>query len=252
MKLIVNADDFGVSETVTEKIVFCHQNGIVSSTTLLAGGGYFEGAVQLAKENPKLGVGVHLALDGPLNVGKKSSALLNPKTGTFYEDLEVIKKIRAGAFPLNELISEYSQQIEKVRNQGITITHLDHHHHFHLYFPVLKAMIHVANHYKIPFIRSQKLIFASHQSLLKKIYRAYHQYYLAKNYATIAGYSSLIGCNPEEMHAKLENILSLNRKTVELVVHPLETNGEIDFLTHPKVVEKSKNHLINFADLAKK
>jgi len=252
MKLIVNADDFGFSEEVNANIVKCHQNGIVTSTTILAGGEKFNDAIQLAKENPKLGIGVHLAIDGPNNIGKKYATLLDSETGKFYEDIVAVKKIRNGDFNFEELVSEYSLQIEKVKNEGITITHLDHHHHFHLYFPVLKAVIEVAKKYKIPYIRPQKILFTANNPFPKMIYRIYHQFYLSRRYNTVDGYASLIGCNTNQMAAKFQTILNSNKKTIELVVHPLKENGEIDFLTDPEIVEKAQNHLINYASLAQK
>ncbi|SRX75904.1 ChbG/HpnK family deacetylase [Aequorivita antarctica] len=249
MKLIVNADDFGFSEEVNENIVKCHQKGIVTSATILSGGQKFEAAIQLAKENPKLGIGVHLAIDGPNNIGKKYATLLDPQTGEFYEDVVAVKKIRNGDFNFEELVSEYSLQIEKVKNEGITITHLDHHHHLHLYFPILKAVIEVGKKYKIPYIRPQKILYAANNPFPKNIYRLYHQFYLLNKYDTVDGYSSLIGCDENEMQTKFQSILNSNKKTIELVVHPLKENGEIDFLTSPEIVEKAQNHLINYADL---
>jgi len=249
MKLIVNADDFGFSEEVNANIVKCHQKGIVTSATILSGGQNFEDAIKLAKENPKLGIGVHLAVDGPNNIGEKYASLLDPLTDEFYEDLVALKKIRNGDFNFEDLVSEYSLQIEKVRDEGIIVTHLDHHHHFHLYFPILKAMIEVAKKYKIPYIRPQKILYASNNSFPKKVYRLYHHFYLSSKYNTVDGYASLIGCDSYQMGAKFQTILNSNKRTIELVVHPLKENGEIDFLTNPEIVEKAQNHLISYADL---
>src|SRR4051812_24479517 len=66
--LIVNADDFGISEGVNRAIVHAHQNGILTSTSLLATGCAFEHAVGLAGGVPHLGVGVHLCLHSELPV----------------------------------------------------------------------------------------------------------------------------------------------------------------------------------------
>lgn len=249
MKLIVNADDFGFSERVNENIVKCHQQGIVTSTTILSGGKEFKDAIRLANDNPKLGIGVHLAIDGPNNLGKEYTTLLDPQTGGFYEDLVAVRKIRNGDFNFKELVSEYSLQIEKVKNEGINITHLDHHHHFHLYFPILKAVIQVAKKYKIPYIRPQKILYAANIPFPKKAYRFYHQFYLSRRYNTLDGYANLIGCDLDQMERKFHTILNSEKRTIELVVHPLKENGEIEFLTHPEIVGKAKNHLISYADL---
>ena len=40
-RLIVNADDFGLSEAVNRAVIEAHEHGIVTSTSLMAGGGAF-------------------------------------------------------------------------------------------------------------------------------------------------------------------------------------------------------------------
>ena len=249
MKLIVNADDFGFSNEVNTNIIKCHLDGIVSSATILAGGGQFQEAVELAKQNKNLGIGVHLALDGPNNIGNNYSSLLDPDTGAFYEDIVAVKKIKQGAFLQKEMIAEYSLQIEKVLNCGILVTHLDHHHHFHLYFPVLKAVIEVAKKYNIQYIRPQKILFQNKTSLPKKLYRFYHHHYLASKSNSVNGYTSLIGCNAIQMRKKLNTILNSNKETIELVVHPLVENGEINFLTDTETIKMARNHILNYGDL---
>ena len=57
---IINADDFGLSPGVNEGIIKAHQDGILTSATILANMPAFEDAVQLAKSYPSLGVGLHL------------------------------------------------------------------------------------------------------------------------------------------------------------------------------------------------
>ena len=61
-QLIVNADDFGLTKRVSEAIVDVHRHGIVTSTTLMANGAAFEGAVALSRQMPRLGIGAHLNL----------------------------------------------------------------------------------------------------------------------------------------------------------------------------------------------
>src|SRR2546426_4582911 len=61
-RLIVNADDFGWSEGVNRGIVEAYRNGIVTSATVLANGEAFDGAVRLARQERRVGVGVHLNL----------------------------------------------------------------------------------------------------------------------------------------------------------------------------------------------
>src|SRR5215208_4232517 len=59
-QVIVNADDFGRSEAVNKAITRAHREGVLTSCSLMVTGAAFDDAVRLAKENPRLGVGIHL------------------------------------------------------------------------------------------------------------------------------------------------------------------------------------------------
>ncbi len=61
-RLIINADDFGLCESVNKGIVEAHTKGVLTSTTIMANMPAAEQAVELAKNLPTLGVGVHLNL----------------------------------------------------------------------------------------------------------------------------------------------------------------------------------------------
>src|SRR5713226_3383585 len=60
LRLIVNADDFGMSEEVNEAVIRAFKEGVLTSTSLMVTGEAFDHAVGLAKENPELAVGIHL------------------------------------------------------------------------------------------------------------------------------------------------------------------------------------------------
>src|SRR5437868_399786 len=61
-RLIVNADDFGLSPSVNQAVVRAHRDGILTSASLMVNEPAFEEAVTLARQNPHLGVGLHLTL----------------------------------------------------------------------------------------------------------------------------------------------------------------------------------------------
>lgn len=251
MKLIINADDLGLSEKVNRNIIFCHQHGIVSSASVLAGGECFEAAARLAKENPELGLGVHLALDGPLNIGTRYKTLTNPETGRFFDDRTVLKKIKTGSLNLRELITEYSLQIERIQNAGLRVFHFDHHHHFHLFFPVLKAVVTVAKKYRIPFIRPQRILYPQNRNVLKSMYREAHHFYLKKTYHTIDGYSTVLGCpEPETKILQLMRILSSGNREIELVVHATEEDDEFRFLTSETCKSLVRKSLTSYKQLS--
>ena len=63
MRVIINADDFGVNATVNTEIERCIREGLITSTTIMAAGDGFEEAIEISKLYPQISFGVHLTLD---------------------------------------------------------------------------------------------------------------------------------------------------------------------------------------------
>lgn len=103
-KLVVNADDFGFTRDVNEGIIEAHQQGILKATTLMANGEAFEHAVELARRNPGLDVGCHLAL-----VGGRS--LLDPEASL---PASVPVLVRAIALRRVRVYDELAAQVRRV------------------------------------------------------------------------------------------------------------------------------------------
>ncbi len=145
-RLIVNADDFGLTTGVNRAIVECHQRGIVSSTTLMATGAQLAEAVQLASSLPTLGVGCHVVLvDGePLLPPREVRSLLAPGTDRFYHTAtEILRAQAQGKFRPEEVEAEATAQFIRLQQHGIRLTHFDAHKHTHMFprilCPLLKA-----------------------------------------------------------------------------------------------------------------
>lgn len=129
-KLIINSDDFGYSRAINHAIIDTHQKGILTSTTLMTNTPGFKHAVKLAKENPELGVGVHLVLTHLEPLRDDVPSLID-ENGHFYRP-DAYRAGLAIAEP-EELFKEWDTQIQKVLNAGIQPTHLDSHHHAHTF-----------------------------------------------------------------------------------------------------------------------
>ena len=132
--LIVNADDLGWTTGVNRGIAEAHRNGIVTSASLLANGVAFAGGVELARENPRLSVGVHLNLsDGAPVAGREAVPSLVGETGELVGGPESwLLKIAMRGLVAGEVEKEWGAQIRKVRDAGVTVTHLDGHKHVHM------------------------------------------------------------------------------------------------------------------------
>lgn len=145
--LIINADDFGYSRGANYAIVDSHRHGVLTSTTIMPAMPGFEHAVELAKENPDLGIGIHLTLTCgyPLLEGHKTLVKENgefPRLG-FYEDPDT-------EISIDEVHREWEAQIQRVLNAGIKPTHLDSHHHIHTYKGLGPLFIELAQKYDLP------------------------------------------------------------------------------------------------------
>ena len=85
IRLIINADDFGLTEGINDAIIEGHRRGIVTSTTLMANGPAFDNAAERGKSERALGIGIHLNLSEgtPLSDPSQLQSLINEK-GVFY------------------------------------------------------------------------------------------------------------------------------------------------------------------------
>src|SRR5262245_57838012 len=61
-RLIVNADDFGRSHSINQAVVRAHREGILTTASLMVNGEAAEDAIKLARQNPRLGLGLHVSL----------------------------------------------------------------------------------------------------------------------------------------------------------------------------------------------
>jgi len=154
-RLIVNGDDFGASREVNEAIILAHRRGILTSTSLMVSGAAFEHAVTLAKDNPRLAVGLHLTLvDGrpvmrPLEIphvaGDNGVFPFGPARAGLYYFLSPRAR--------GELFHEIEAQFEKFAQSGLNFSHVDAHCHLHLHPVVLDAIVEIARRYGVKRVR---------------------------------------------------------------------------------------------------
>jgi predicted glycoside hydrolase/deacetylase ChbG (UPF0249 family) len=153
-RLIVNADDFGLTEGTNRAIIDAHQKGIVTSTSLLANGYAFDHAVSMAHENPSLGIGVHLTLTEGPPVASRNPALHLDSDGHFpLSNQPFARDLLAGRLPCDVLYREFEAQIGKVIAAGIMPTHVDGHKYIHLLPGIAGIVADLARQFGIPVMR---------------------------------------------------------------------------------------------------
>ena len=142
-RLIVNADDFGRSASINQAVIRAHCEGILTTASLMVNEPAFEEAVALAREHPRLGVGLHLTLlcghsalpperlPGLVNARGQFSS--NPASAGFRYFFQ-----RSLREPLRQ---ELHAQFQKFRATGLPLDHVNGHLHLHLHPTVFRILM---------------------------------------------------------------------------------------------------------------
>lgn len=242
-QLIVNADDFGMSEGVTLGILKAHQDGIVSSTTVMMNMPYALFALQEAKKFPNLGIGIHLVLTvgKPLIKGNKS---FTDENGYF---------IRPDQYPDHqphgnhqELYQEWKAQIESfIQTTGRKPTHIDSHHHVHLLPQHIEVAKKLAKEYDIPMRqRDQVLDHYQYVRMDDRFYKDRVTFDFFQEIIDVPDTTIELMCHPAYIDYRLYTMSSyhINRAL------------ELDLLTSDSIKNLLRRHhitLINYSDIKK-
>jgi chitin disaccharide deacetylase len=166
-RLIINADDFGLTPGVNRAIVELNTAGVLSSATLMANGPFFAEAVHLGFAQTTLAVGCHVVFtDGtPVlppseipslmdpgepagNSSGRSPGRFRPTVGAFVSDL-LRGRIRGA-----ELEAEAIAQIRRIQSSGLHVTHVDTHKHTHVFRHVLRPLLRAARQCEVRAVRN--------------------------------------------------------------------------------------------------
>jgi hopanoid biosynthesis associated protein HpnK len=142
-RLIVNADDFGRSASINQAVIRAHREGILTTASLMVNEPAFEDAVTLARENPQLGVGLHLTLvcghsalrpdQLPGLVNSQSEFTANPVVAGYRYFFQ--RSLR------DQLERETHAQFRKFRAGGLPLDHVNGHLHLHLHPTVFRILM---------------------------------------------------------------------------------------------------------------
>jgi hopanoid biosynthesis associated protein HpnK len=234
-RLIVNADDFGLTPGVNRGIIEAHNRGIVTSTTLMACGKACDHAVALAQQSPSLSVGCHVLLVDAaplLELQQVSTLALTNSAGPQFRSSIVEFAYRAVAQHLdeNEIEAEITAQIRKLQSAGIRVSHLDSHKHTHMFPVVFRPMLRAAKKCGIRAVRNpfEPFLFASGRhwkrhfqlSVLRSLRRSFHRALSEAGIITPEGCIGIIatgGLTLDTFSALMNN---LPDGTWEFVSHP--------------------------------
>lgn len=238
-RLIVNADDFGLTRGINRAVAELHEAGAVTSATLMASGPAFDDAVALAHAHPALGVGCHVVLtDGiPVSHPESIPTLLGADGKRFRSSLvEFLAAALAGHLNPDDIVREASAQIQKLQRAGIDVTHLDTHKHTHMLPSVAGPLLHVAERTGVGAVRNPFeqpwSAAAGHPSLLRRA-----QVHLAERI-----FGPRFRALPQIRNRVLETTGgtigisatgSLHRESLQAILAALPAGGTFELVCHP-------------------
>jgi hopanoid biosynthesis associated protein HpnK len=150
-RLIVNADDFGRSHSINQAVIRAHREGILTTTSLMVNEVGFDEAVQLAKENPKLGVGLHITtVCGKAVLSPQKIPNLVNASGEFTNN-PASAGMRYFFSPAcrKQLHDEISAQFEKFHATGLPLDHVNGHLHLHMHPAIFSILVENAERFGI-------------------------------------------------------------------------------------------------------
>jgi hopanoid biosynthesis associated protein HpnK len=173
-RLIINADDFGLTEGVNRAIAEAHTHGIVSSATLMANASAMQDAVRRASQLPNLSVGCHVILVDGLPVLEPVQIPTLVRRGVegmgFHESVAAFaSRAVTGRLKPEQIEAEAVAQIRRLQSHGVDVSHLDTHKHTHMFPVVHRALVRAA---RTCGIRAMRNPFSPRVSLSLKSLRA--------------------------------------------------------------------------------
>ncbi|MEW5736571.1 MAG: ChbG/HpnK family deacetylase [Thermodesulfobacteriota bacterium] len=156
MRLVVNADDFGLCNGINEGVIRAFEQGLVRSASLMALGSAFPEAARYLKEHPGLDAGLHLTLtdEKPLT----DARALFP--GAWDSDrlpgmAKLFALLASSRADIAALEREIAAQMDKIRSAGISISHVDGHQHVHLFLRVFPLCLSLCRAHGISYLRTR-------------------------------------------------------------------------------------------------
>ncbi len=154
-RLIVNADDFGLTDGINQAILELNRAGAVTSATLMATGRAFRAAVHASFVQTTLDVGGHVVLvDGAPVLPWTQIPTLATAAGFRRSLGDFVRDLFRGRIRDSEIEAEAAAQIQKIQSSGLTVSHIDTHKHTHMFARVLRPLLRAARLRGVPAIRN--------------------------------------------------------------------------------------------------
>lgn len=249
MKLIFNADDFGLSKGVNLGILEAYQNGLVRSCTMMAGTPGFEHGVQIAKLNPELKIGVHLTLTNNVSVGKGYKTITD-EHGRFLSLTDAEAAAKEGRLDLAEVEAEFEAQIGKIINAGIKPDHFDSHHHIHNQPGIVNVFLKLAKKYDVKVRIYDKELLKGEFAGIKTTEHFDDSFYNEK--ATLEDLKAMISSYEGESLEVMSHPAFIDNTLYKATSYSIKRIIELDVLTSGELktfVDEKGYEICSFSDL---
>ena len=243
-RLIVNADDFGLTGGVNRAVGELHAAGLVTSTTLMAKAGATDGAIDASLKATGLGVGCHVVLvDGePVLSLDEIASLIERETGHFPAALSrFLARLFCGRIRGEEIAAEVAAQIAMLQERGLRLTHIDTHKHTHMFPRVLRPVLRAARAAGITAVRNPfepawavkatagaPLARAAEVTLLRWMQPVWRKILAVEGFKTTDGTIAMVGTGVMDESVMRSLLSALPEGTWELVTHPGYNDADLD------------------------
>ena len=234
-RLIVTADDFGISMAVNAAVEGAHRNGILSAASLMVAGEAASDAVARAKAMSGLGVGLHLVLvDGkPVLPPERLPALVD-RRGQFPNDpVRLGIKLQFSATARRQAEAEMRAQFDAFRATGLPLDHVNAHHHFHFHPAVRDLLLRLAPEYRVRAIRVPR---EAGFSMLTPFALALRRRLVRDRIAHNDWQIGIRDTGRMDKAALARHLASLPEGVTEIYSHPAIGNDEYAALIDPEIV----------------
>lgn len=244
-ELILNADDFGLTDGVNEGIIRAFRDGVLTSTTLMANGPAFDHAVECARANPKLGVGCHLVLVGgtPVAPLEEIPSLVGTNDRLPSSLAAFAARVSCGAIRAEDIERELRAQIGKIRGTGIEPTHLDTHKHTHAHPRVMKVLAQVAQDLSITRVRKPAEYLSDSWRMMSGEFGASPKQFTAVAAVRLlsANFSSISKKHGLRSPDTFLGVAATGQLGPEALCHLIDTIGEgrTEIMLHPGVCDEN-------------
>jgi hopanoid biosynthesis associated protein HpnK len=153
--LIITADDFGLHEAVNRAVEQAAREGVLTTASLMVGAPAAAHAVRIARELPRLAVGLHLVLaDGWSVLPQRDIPALVDAQGRFGNNM-VRDGVRFFALPAvrRQLEAEIRAQFQAFADTGLPLDHVNAHKHFHLHPTLLEMLLRIGGEFGATAVR---------------------------------------------------------------------------------------------------